>query len=200
MQPLGTKVYLLKRYSPSDSFCTFFSESVWTKLQLKSFCKRFCIGLLINTISNTLGTPNPAFIRIINGSIMNCWDKFAIVDFNGEGRQKWHRISLLCLCVCPNNKMLWRFTNVLCDTQIPSAFTVRLTERKRRSGKTWRIYTSKKKKKQTKMTLFLSIFGLFPVQNSWIKTFIRAADMKSCFCEFLLKTISIFMNPLADIW
>jgi len=25
---LGTKVYLLKRYSPSDSFCTFFSESV----------------------------------------------------------------------------------------------------------------------------------------------------------------------------
>jgi len=27
MQPLGTKVYLLKRYSPSDSFCTFFSES-----------------------------------------------------------------------------------------------------------------------------------------------------------------------------
>jgi len=28
MQPLGTKVYLLKRYSPSDSFCTFFSESV----------------------------------------------------------------------------------------------------------------------------------------------------------------------------
>jgi len=26
MQPLGTKVYLLKRYSPSDSFC--FSESV----------------------------------------------------------------------------------------------------------------------------------------------------------------------------
>jgi len=30
MQPLGTKVYLLKRYSPSDSFCTFFSESVNT--------------------------------------------------------------------------------------------------------------------------------------------------------------------------
>jgi len=27
MQPLGTKAYLLKRYSPSDSFCTFFSES-----------------------------------------------------------------------------------------------------------------------------------------------------------------------------
>jgi len=24
MQPLDTKVYLLKRYSPSDSFCTFF--------------------------------------------------------------------------------------------------------------------------------------------------------------------------------
>jgi len=28
MQPLGTKVYLLKRYSPSDRFCTFLSESV----------------------------------------------------------------------------------------------------------------------------------------------------------------------------
>jgi len=27
MHPLGTKVYLLKRYRPSDSFCTFFSES-----------------------------------------------------------------------------------------------------------------------------------------------------------------------------
>jgi len=27
MQPLDTKVYLLKRYSPSDSFCAFFSES-----------------------------------------------------------------------------------------------------------------------------------------------------------------------------
>jgi len=25
MQPLGTKVYLLKRYSLSDRFCTFFS-------------------------------------------------------------------------------------------------------------------------------------------------------------------------------
>jgi len=31
MQLLGTKVYLLKGYSPSDSFCTFFSESVWYK-------------------------------------------------------------------------------------------------------------------------------------------------------------------------
>jgi len=30
--PLGTKVYLLKRYSPSDSFCTFFSESVYDVL------------------------------------------------------------------------------------------------------------------------------------------------------------------------
>ncbi len=28
MNHLGTKVYLLKRYHPSDSFCTFFSESV----------------------------------------------------------------------------------------------------------------------------------------------------------------------------
>jgi len=28
MHPLGTKVYLLKRDSPSDSFCGFFSESV----------------------------------------------------------------------------------------------------------------------------------------------------------------------------
>jgi len=28
MHPLGTKVYLMKRYRPSDSFRTFFSESV----------------------------------------------------------------------------------------------------------------------------------------------------------------------------
>jgi len=34
MQPLGTKVYLFKRYSPSDSFCTFFSESVGGFLSL----------------------------------------------------------------------------------------------------------------------------------------------------------------------
>jgi len=26
MQPLSTKVYLLKRYSPSDNFCTFLSR------------------------------------------------------------------------------------------------------------------------------------------------------------------------------
>jgi len=30
MHPLGTKVYLLKRDRPSDSFCTFFSEGVGT--------------------------------------------------------------------------------------------------------------------------------------------------------------------------
>jgi len=29
MQPLGTTVYLLKRYSPSDSFCTFFFLRVY---------------------------------------------------------------------------------------------------------------------------------------------------------------------------
>jgi len=28
MHPLGTKVYLLKRYRPSDRFCTFFSETI----------------------------------------------------------------------------------------------------------------------------------------------------------------------------
>ncbi len=28
MDPLGTNMYLLKRYHPSDSFCTFISESV----------------------------------------------------------------------------------------------------------------------------------------------------------------------------
>jgi len=37
MHPLGTEVYPLKRYSPSDSFCTFFSESV--KKSVK-FCSR----------------------------------------------------------------------------------------------------------------------------------------------------------------
>jgi len=39
MQPLGTKVYLLKRYSPSDSFCTFFSESVSTKACNFTVCR-----------------------------------------------------------------------------------------------------------------------------------------------------------------
>jgi len=34
MQPLGTKVYLLKRYSPSDGFCTFFFWEC-TTLRLK---------------------------------------------------------------------------------------------------------------------------------------------------------------------
>jgi len=34
MHPLGTKAYLLKRYSPSDSFWTFFSESVFVCLTL----------------------------------------------------------------------------------------------------------------------------------------------------------------------
>jgi len=38
MQPLGIKVNLLKGYSPSDSFCTFFSESVRTMPQ-KAFTK-----------------------------------------------------------------------------------------------------------------------------------------------------------------
>jgi len=32
MHPLGTKVYLLKRYSPSDSFCTFFRLHRWKLL------------------------------------------------------------------------------------------------------------------------------------------------------------------------
>jgi len=37
MQPLGTKVYLLKRYSPNDSFCTFFfSESAIEKDAFKN--------------------------------------------------------------------------------------------------------------------------------------------------------------------
>ncbi len=31
MDPLGTNMYLLKRYRPSDSFCTFISESVETE-------------------------------------------------------------------------------------------------------------------------------------------------------------------------
>ncbi len=33
MDPLGTNMYLLKRYRPSDSFCTFISESVETRIQ-----------------------------------------------------------------------------------------------------------------------------------------------------------------------
>jgi len=48
MQPLGTKVYLLK-YSPSDSFCTFFSESVFAQnrdLCLKQTIKKKEIMIL----------------------------------------------------------------------------------------------------------------------------------------------------------
>jgi len=43
MQPLGTKVYLLKRYSPSDSFCTFFSESVLGAYSLLIALQCFCL-------------------------------------------------------------------------------------------------------------------------------------------------------------
>ncbi len=32
MDPLGTNTHLLKRYRPSDSFCTFISESVWNHI------------------------------------------------------------------------------------------------------------------------------------------------------------------------
>ncbi len=37
MDPLGTNVYLLKRYHPSDSSCTFFSESVHISAE-KNLC------------------------------------------------------------------------------------------------------------------------------------------------------------------
>jgi len=39
LAPKWTEVYLLKRYSPSDSFCTFFSESEVKKIKLFS-CMR----------------------------------------------------------------------------------------------------------------------------------------------------------------
>jgi len=48
MQPLGTKVYLLKRYSPSDSFCTFFSlVDIIAKLLIVS---RMSVGELQNQV------------------------------------------------------------------------------------------------------------------------------------------------------
>jgi len=51
MHPLGTKVYLLKRYSPSDSFCTFFFLRVYP-LPLKCLiAHQDCIFLLLkNTV------------------------------------------------------------------------------------------------------------------------------------------------------
>ncbi len=37
MDPLGTNMYLLKRYRPSDSFCTFISESVkYTQMSMEA--------------------------------------------------------------------------------------------------------------------------------------------------------------------
>ncbi len=52
MDPLGTNMYLLKRYRPSDSFCTFISESVlvnWTGVD-------HCLGQYIiqNIVINKL--------------------------------------------------------------------------------------------------------------------------------------------------
>jgi len=50
MQPSGTKVYLLKSYSPSDSFCTFFSESVvasYSTICIKGTIKIKCYRLVI---------------------------------------------------------------------------------------------------------------------------------------------------------
>jgi len=53
MQPLGTKVYLLKGFSPSDSFCTFFSESV-----LSNF-KQFQWGVSWYWTYNNMSQPGP---------------------------------------------------------------------------------------------------------------------------------------------
>jgi len=46
MQPLGKKVYLLKRYSPSDSFCTFFFWECICLLSTKSECAELWAGVL----------------------------------------------------------------------------------------------------------------------------------------------------------
>jgi len=63
MQPLGTKVYLLKGYSPSDSFCTFFSESFCT------FFIELVIELFIHLIcSKTVGKS----IGVCCQEIQNC--------------------------------------------------------------------------------------------------------------------------------
>jgi len=41
MHPLGTKVYLLKRYHPSDSFYTFLSEIVFLYLKILRILRLF---------------------------------------------------------------------------------------------------------------------------------------------------------------
>jgi len=52
MQPLGTKVYLLKRYSPSDSFCTFFLR-VRVKQDVNSAetVERVCLDIQLSQTS-----------------------------------------------------------------------------------------------------------------------------------------------------
>jgi len=54
MQPLGTKVYLLKGYSPSDSFCTFFSESVYVVCHPVIPCKQKTVLILASFKTSVL--------------------------------------------------------------------------------------------------------------------------------------------------
>jgi len=49
MHPLDTKAYLLKRYSPSDSFWTFFSWECWTS-PVQSVCFPQCQIMAIISI------------------------------------------------------------------------------------------------------------------------------------------------------
>jgi len=48
MHPLGTKVYLLKRYSPSDSFWTFFSESETSTNECEILCSYFWLYAVVH--------------------------------------------------------------------------------------------------------------------------------------------------------
>jgi len=51
MHPLGTKVYLLKKYSPSDSFCPFFFLRVYRIQIIKLILKTITVMVEIIEIS-----------------------------------------------------------------------------------------------------------------------------------------------------
>ncbi len=57
MDSLGTNMYLLERYHPSDSFCTFISESVYSKWTYFPEGQQFTI-----------------FFLLVLWSILICWD------------------------------------------------------------------------------------------------------------------------------
>jgi len=83
--PLGTKVYLLKRYRPSDSFRTFFSESVY----LYNSCD-ICIS---QTSTHALNTQTDILRSVVHmlSPTMVVWRRGHYVS----RRHAWHGASYL---------------------------------------------------------------------------------------------------------